>query len=189
MSDILKIGIIGCGGIANGKHMPALKQVKGVEMVAFCDIVEERAVKAAKDYGTPDAKVYVDYKELLKDESIDVVHVCTPNREHSFITIDALEAGKHVYCEKPMAKTYAEGKAMLDAAKRTGKRLTIGYQNRQTPQALYVKKACRKAFLATFTMQMLSRFAAEPFRLGAYSSTKKNRAAVRLSILVRMRLI
>ena len=147
MSDVLKIGIIGCGGIANGKHMPALKQVPDVEMVAFCDIVEERAVKAAKDYGTPDAKVYVDYKELLKDESIDVVHVCTPNREHSFITIDALEAGKHVYCEKPMAKTYAEGKAMLDAAKRTGKRLTIGYQNRQTPQALYVKRACEEGVL------------------------------------------
>lgn len=89
----------------------------------------------------------MDYKELLKDESIDVVHVCTPNREHSFITIDALEAGKHVYCEKPMAKTYAEGKAMLDAAKRTGKRLTIGYQNRQTPQALYVKKACEEGVL------------------------------------------
>ena len=147
MNEVLKIGIIGCGGIANGKHMPALKQVPNVEMVAFCDIVEERAVKAAKDYGTPDAKVYVDYKELLKDESIDVVHVCTPNREHSFNTIDALEAGKHVYCEKPMAKTYAEGKAMLDAAKRTGKRLTIGYQNRQTPQALYVKKACEDGVL------------------------------------------
>ena len=70
MDKVLKIGIIGCGGIANGKHMPALKTVKDVEMVAFCDIVLERAEKAAKEYGTPDAKVYEDYKELLKDESI-----------------------------------------------------------------------------------------------------------------------
>ena len=61
----LKIGIIGCGGIANGKHMPALKQIDNVEMVAFCDIIPERAEKAAKEYGTPDAKVYTDYKELL----------------------------------------------------------------------------------------------------------------------------
>lgn len=147
MSDILRIGIIGCGGIANGKHMPALKKQKDVHMVAFCDIIEERAVKAAKDYGTPDAKTYTDYKKLLEDKTIDVVHVCTPNKEHSFITIDALEAGKHVMCEKPMAKTYAEAKAMLDAAKRTGKKLTIGYQNRHTPQALYVKQACEEGVL------------------------------------------
>ena len=147
MSDILRIGIIGCGGIANGKHMPALKKQKDVQMVAFCDIIEERAVKAAKDYGTPDAKTYTDYKELLEDKTIDVVHVCTPNKEHNFITIDALEAGKHVMCEKPMAKTYAEAKAMLDAAKRTGKKLTIGYQNRHTPQALYVKQACDEGVL------------------------------------------
>ena len=147
MSDILRIGIIGCGGIANGKHMPALKKQKDVHMVAFCDIIEERAVKAAKDYGTPDAKTYTDYKELLEDKTIDVVHVCTPNKEHSFITIDALEAGKHVMCEKPMAKTYAEAKAMLDAAKRTGRKLTIGYQNRHTPQALYVKQACDEGVL------------------------------------------
>ena len=92
-TKVLKIGIIGCGGIANGKHMPALKTVKDVEMVAFCDIVKERAEEAAEKFGTADAKVYEDYKELLKDESIDIVHVCTPNRSHSFITIDSLEAG------------------------------------------------------------------------------------------------
>src|SRR5690554_1677894 len=101
----LKVGIIGCGGIANGKHMPSLAKLDTVEMVAFCDIVEDRAIDAAKRFGTEDAKVYTDYKELLKDESIDVVHVCTPNKSHSFITIDSLEAGKHVMCEKPMAKT------------------------------------------------------------------------------------
>ena len=140
MDKILKIGIIGCGGIANGKHMPALKKVEGVEMVAFCDIIKERAEKAAEEFGAPDAKVYEDYKELLKDESIDVIHVCTPNRSHSFITIDSLEAGKHVMCEKPMAKTYEEAKAMCEAAERTGKKLSIGYQNRQTAENLYIKK-------------------------------------------------
>ncbi|MBQ7039288.1 MAG: Gfo/Idh/MocA family oxidoreductase [Clostridia bacterium] len=142
MDKKIRIGIIGCGGIANGKHMPSLAKLDDVEMVAFCDIIEERAEKAKKDYGTADAKVYTDYKELLKDKSIDVVHVCTPNREHSFITVDALEADKHVMCEKPMAKTYEEAKKMLDAAKRTGKKLTIGYQNRQNPETQYLKAAC-----------------------------------------------
>lgn len=125
----VRIGIIGCGGIANGKNMPSLKKLVNIEMVAFCDIVEERAVKAAEEYGIPAAKVYTDYKELLKDETIEVIHVLTPNKEHSFITINALEAGKHVMCEKPMAKTSKEAQEMLDAAKRSGKKLTIGYQN------------------------------------------------------------
>ena len=141
MSDrIVKIGIIGCGGIANGKHLPSLHKLKNVELVAFCDLIPERAEKAAKQYGVPDAKVYTDYKELLKDESIEVVHVLTPNRAHSFITVDALNAGKHVMCEKPMAINSEEAKKMIDAAKANGKKLTIGYQNRQRPDSLYLKK-------------------------------------------------
>ena len=139
-NDIVRIGIIGCGGIANGKHLPSLKRLPNVAMVAFCDIVEERAVRAKAQYGTPDAKVYTDYKKLLEDKTIDVVHVCTPNRAHSFITVDALEAGKHVMCEKPMAINSEEAQKMLDAAKRTGKKLTIGYQSRQRSDAQYMKK-------------------------------------------------
>ncbi len=139
MAKLIKVGIIGCGGIANGKHMPALKKVEDCEMVAFCDIIPERAKEAAAKYGTPDAKVFTDYKELLKEE-LDVVHVCTPNRSHSFITVDALEAGKHVMCEKPMAINSAEAKKMLDAAKRTGKKLSIGYQSRFRDDSIYMKQ-------------------------------------------------
>ena len=138
MKKTIKVGIIGCGGIANGKHMPSLKKVKNCEMVAFCDIIPERAEKAAKEFGTPDARVYTDYKELLREE-LDAVHICTPNRSHSFITVDALEAGKNVMCEKPMAINSAEAKKMLDAAERTGKSLTIGYQSRFRSDSQYMK--------------------------------------------------
>ena len=138
--DKVRIGIIGCGGIANAKHMPALKNLPNVEMVAFCDVVEERAIKAKVDFGTPDAKTYVDYKKLLEDKTIDVVHVCTPNRSHSFITVDALESGKHVMCEKPMAINSAEAEKMLEAAKKTKKKLTIGYQTRQSLEAQFLKQ-------------------------------------------------
>lgn len=140
--DKVRIGIIGCGGIANGKHMPSLSKLPDVEMIAFCDIVVERAEKAAREYGVDGAKVYEDYHELLAREDIDVVHVLTPNREHSQITVDALHAGKHVMCEKPMAINTAEAKRMLDAAKETGKKLTIGYQSRFRPDSMYLKKAC-----------------------------------------------
>lgn len=147
MDRIVKIGIIGCGGIANGKHLPALKKLPNVQMVAFCDIIKEKAEQAAKAYGTPDAKVFTDYHDILKMDDIEVVHVLTPNRSHSFITVDALEAGKHVMCEKPMAINAEEAKKMVDAAKRTGKKLTIGYQNRQRPDSLYVKRECDEGTL------------------------------------------
>ena len=142
MEKKLRVAIIGCGGIANGKHMPALRTIPEAEMVAFCDLIEERAENAKKAYGTEDAKVYTDYKEMLKDSTIDVVHVCTPNRSHSFISIDALHAGKHVLCEKPMAKTFAEAQAMVKAAKETGKILSIGYQNRYRADSQYMKQTC-----------------------------------------------
>ena len=142
MSKLLKAAIVGCGGIANQKHMPSLSRNANVEIVSFCDLVEERAVKAAKDYGTADAKIFTDYRKVLEDKAIDIVYVLTPNREHSEITIAALEAGKHVMCEKPMAKTSKEALAMLEAAKKSGKKLTIGYQNRYTDQSIYLKKMC-----------------------------------------------
>lgn len=144
---MVKVGIIGCGGIANGKHMPALSRIKEVEMVAFCDIIVERAEKAAKEYGVPGARVYKDYKEMLAEEDLKVVHVLTPNREHAPISIDAMEAGCDVMCEKPMAKTYADAKAMLEAHKRTGKKLTIGYQNRFRSDSQYLKKTCERGDL------------------------------------------
>lgn len=138
----LRIGIIGCGGIAIGKHMSSLSKLDNVEIVAFCDFKEEKALKAAKDFGTENAKVYTEYRKLLDDKSIDVVHVCTPNKSHADITVDALEAGKHVMCEKPMAKTSSDAKRMVDAARRTGKKLTIGYQNRFREDSQYLHKLC-----------------------------------------------
>lgn len=140
----LKIGIIGCGNIANGKHMPSISKLDNVEMVAFCDVIRERAEEAAKKYGTPDARVYTDYRELLKDESINNVRVLTPNRLHAQISIDAMRAGKHVMCEKPMAATYAEAQEMVRVHQETGKLLTIAYQHKFDPDVVYAKQEALK---------------------------------------------
>ena len=145
--DKLRIGIIGCGGIAEGKHMPALSKLDCIEMTAFCDIYREKAEKAAGKYGIPGAGIYEDYRELLEDKTIDVVHICTPNRSHGHITVDALESGKHVMCEKPMAKTVEDARKMAETAGRTGKKLTIGYQGRHNREAVYLNKACRNGDL------------------------------------------
>ena len=109
--------------------MPAIKETGLVEMVAFCDFKVERAERAAQNFGTNDAKTYTDYRALLEEKDLDIVYVCTPNRLHSEMTVAALNAGKHVMCEKPMAINTAEAQKMVEAAKANDKVLTIAYQN------------------------------------------------------------
>lgn len=143
----LRVGIIGTGGIANGKHMPSLSKLDNVKMVAFCDIVDERAQKAAAQYGVKGAKVYTDYQDMLDQCKLDVVHVCTPNILHADCAVAALEAGCHVMSEKPMSKDAAGARRMLEAARRTGKKLTVGYQNRFRPDSQYLKRYCEQGGL------------------------------------------
>jgi len=142
MERNVNVGIIGCGGIAEGKHLPAIKNTPSVSAVAFCDFDGSRAAKVAREYGAENAKAFTDYKELLKEPDIEAVHILTPNKYHSEMTVAALEAGKHVICEKPMAINTAEAQLMVDAQKRTGKILMVAYQNRMRPDAQYLKKAC-----------------------------------------------
>ncbi len=144
----IQIGFIGCGGIAFNKHFPSLKDLPELcELVAFCDIVEERAIQAAKEFGTEEAKVYTDYNEMLKDEAIDLVHVLTPNVVHCPATVAAFEAGKHVLCEKPMAHSTEAAKMMMDAWKKSGRQFTIGYQNRFRQEVQALHKACEEGEL------------------------------------------
>ena len=142
MSKQVKVGLIGCGGIAAHKHLPTLSRIEEAQVVAFCDTSLEMAEKLCKEHGNPNAKTYTDYNELLKNTSIDAVHICTPNSSHAPITVAALKAGKHVMCEKPMATSYAKAKLMCDTAAETGKILTIGYQYRCKPAPMYLKQMC-----------------------------------------------
>jgi len=138
-----KIGIIGCGGVASLKHLIALKEFPDLcEMVAFCDINEDRAKSACEKYGVPGAKAYAGYEELLRDPGIDTVHVLTPNVSHSPITVAAFEAGKNVMCEKPMAHTTEAAQAMMDAWKKSGGQFTVSYQNRFRPDSQCLHAAC-----------------------------------------------
>ena len=137
----LKVGIVGCGSIANGKHLPAMKRQGGFEVVAFCDLIQERAEKTREAFGTEDARIYTDFHDLVKEE-LDAVYVLTPNNAHAPAAIAALKAGKNVMCEKPMAKTYEEAKAMVEAARESGKILTIGYQNRYRKDSRFLKRFC-----------------------------------------------
>jgi len=122
MADKIRIGIIGCGQIAQ-QHMAAYAQLPGAQMVAFCDMNLAAAQKAAETYGP--AEAYSDYREVLAREDIDAVDVCLHNNLHMPMTVAGLKAGKHVYCEKPMAGSYRDALTMLETARETGKHLHI----------------------------------------------------------------
>ena len=123
----IKVGIIGCGKIAQVRHIPEYAANPHVEVYGFYDINQDRTAELAEKYG---GKAYASYQELLADESIEAVSVCTANHAHAEVTIAALKAGKHVLCEKPMAVTLEECEAMVAAAKESGKYLMIGQNQR-----------------------------------------------------------
>jgi predicted dehydrogenase len=124
----ISVAIIGCGTIANNAHIPAYLKNPHAEIVYFCDILPERAEEAVKRYGV--GKAVFDYKEILHDDTVDAVSICTPNNVHAQIAIDFLRAGKDVLCEKPAARTYAEAVEMQKARHDTGRILNIGVCNR-----------------------------------------------------------
>ncbi len=134
----MKVAIIGCGNIANSAHIPAYMKNRDVEIKYFCDIIPERASAAVAKYGC--GRAITDYREILGDREVDAVSVCTPNNLHAQITIDCLEAGKHVLCEKPAARSYTEALEMQAAQHRTGRVLNIGVVNRFNDSVNLIKK-------------------------------------------------
>lgn len=126
----LKVGVIGCGSIAQHRHLPEYAFNQHVELVAVCDSDKERATTVAEKYGV---KAYTSYEELLQSGEVEAVSVCTPNYLHAPISIAALQAGVHVLCEKPMATSREEAEAMIEAAKQSGKKLMIAHNQRFVP--------------------------------------------------------
>lgn len=133
----LRMGIIGAGGIATGRHLPAYMVIKdSVEVTAVCDVNRERAEEVARQFNIP--HIFTEYKDLFAE--VEAVTICTPNKFHAEITIEALNAGLHVLCEKPMAMNTEECEAMIQAAERSGKLLSIGYHYRFMKEAQAAKK-------------------------------------------------
>jgi len=126
-NERLRIGVIGCGGMAGG-HMRTLvknKEADNAEIIAVCDIYDKRAEQAAKLTGGKQIK---DYRTLLEMKEIDYVLIATPEHWHAQMILDALDAGKHVYTEKPMTKTIEESKKVLAKWKTAGRKMQVGVQ-------------------------------------------------------------
>jgi predicted dehydrogenase len=124
--DRIRIGTIGFGGMGSGDTRYALN-IPGVELAAVCDVYDGRLTRAREVYGE---RIFVtrDYRELLARRDIDAVIIATPDHWHARISIDALNAGKHVYCQKPMVKSVGEGNAVIEAQRRSGKVFQVGSQ-------------------------------------------------------------
>ncbi len=135
----VRVAIIGCGSIALSHAGTYVKQ-PDVEIVALCDIFPGRAEEFAARFDLKDVHFYSDYHEMLANEKLDAVSVCTPNRMHAPCAIAALDAGINVLVEKPMCVTMDEAKAMMEAEKRSGKILSIGFQPRFNDNMKQVKK-------------------------------------------------
>jgi UDP-N-acetylglucosamine 3-dehydrogenase len=133
----IKVAVFGCGAIAQRRHIPEHASNPNVEMVAFADPVIERAEQMAQTHG---GKAYASYEELLKNEKVDAVSVCTPNFLHAPMAIAAANAGAHVLVEKPMATTEEEAQQMIEAARKNGVYLMVGHNQRLMPPHVKAKE-------------------------------------------------
>jgi predicted dehydrogenase len=134
----LRVAIVGCGGIAQ-THMDAFKNMPDVEIVGYCDIVPDRLANMNAKWG--ERPGFESWKDLLKQVKPDAVDICTPNGVHAQPAIDAANAGCHVLVEKPMALDPAQCQKMIDASKKAGKKLTVGFQYRYHPNSEYLVRA------------------------------------------------
>ena len=133
-----RVGVIGCGRIAPFHGMPAAAQ-KDVRLLACCDIRRERAEERARIFRCKG--IYTDYREMIRAERLNVVHICLPHYLHPPVAIDAMRMGCHVLTEKPMAIRLEDAQAMIDCAETTGMKLGVIFQNRYNAGSVLIKNA------------------------------------------------
>jgi len=143
----LRIGLIGVGAAAQVNHIPAWRRIEGVELVGLCDRDPEKAARVAAKFQVPRVHARVD--DLLADEEIDAVDICTPNYLHAPVATAALEAEKHVLCERPLARSAQEAQGMQKAAKKADRTLMCCVQHRFRPDAQLLRKFVEKGDLGT----------------------------------------
>ncbi len=146
--SVLRFGIVGCGMIA-AVHAQALRSIDGVELVGVADALLQSAVSFAKRF---DITAYESYEDMLADQTIDVVCICTPSGFHAQNALDALRAGKHVAVEKPIAMNVRDADEIIETANQCGRLVTVISQLRFAPDVLRLKKVLEEKRLGTLKM-------------------------------------
>ena len=141
----LRIGLVGVGAAAQVNHIPALMKTEGVELVALCDRDPEKAQRVAQKFGVPTAVSRIE--EMFEIEEIDAIDICTPNFLHAPMAVASLDAGKHVLCERPLARSSEEAAAMVKAARKADRTLACAVQHRFRPDAQLLRRFVEKGDL------------------------------------------
>lgn len=153
---MIRVGLVGCGVISVA-HLNAYTMIPEVKVTAVCDSIKSLAARTAKKYNI--RSYYGSLDDMLKREDVDVIDVCVPTVFHRDVSIKALEAGKHVICEKPIAATLDQADDMIDAAKRSERLLFIGHSNRFLPMVREVMKILESGELGNpLIVRMAHRF-------------------------------
>jgi predicted dehydrogenase len=134
----LKLGIIGTGAIAQIAHLPAAKKAANVELTSLCDVASDLGEAMARKYNVPN--YYTNIDNILQSDDVDAVLIAVADQFHADLTIKALESGKHVLVEKPLSSTIEECKKVVEAARRTGRKVQIGCMKRYDPGLQFAKK-------------------------------------------------
>jgi UDP-N-acetyl-2-amino-2-deoxyglucuronate dehydrogenase len=148
----VNFAVIGCGHIGK-RHTEKIFENKESNLVAVCDISESRAIELGKKYNVP---YFLDYKDLLKLENIDVVNICTPNGLHAEMSIEIAKHGKNILCEKPMALNTKDAQNMILAAEKNNVKLLLVKQNRFNPPVIAAKEALFENKLGKITMVIVN---------------------------------
>lgn len=141
--NMIRIAVVGCGNIS-ARHFSAIEQLENSELTAVCDIQQDRAEKRAAQFGV---RAYTDFYQMLSDGVCDAVHLCTPHYLHTDQSIAALQAGCHVFCEKPMAIRYKDALDVLAAAEKSGRQYGVCFQNRYNESSVCIKELLREGKL------------------------------------------
>lgn len=136
----INLGVIGCGGIAQHAHLPSIQRIDAYRLVAVSDHYLDVANRVAVANGLSESAGVDDHRAILDNPEIDAVCICAPTTKHAEITLEALEAGKHVLVEKPMAVTSTECETMIATAEKTGKTLMVGYNHTYDPAAMKLRE-------------------------------------------------
>ncbi len=176
---MVTVAVIGCGRIANAAHFPALSKIEDVRIKYACDILIEKAEKAKVDFPKVE-NVITDYKVALADPEVDAVFVLTPNYTHYTVTMDALRAGKHVMCEKPITVNYPLSVEMAQEARKQGKLLNIGVCNRYHASVIRLREMVERGDFGKVYHVVCSfrQFRSIPGLGGAFTNKKESGGGV-----------
>ncbi|MBE6611911.1 MAG: Gfo/Idh/MocA family oxidoreductase [Ruminococcaceae bacterium] len=167
MKDI-RIGTIGCGGIANGVHLPGIRNASGAQIAALCDIIPDRLHAAGEKYGVPMERRFTDYRQLIACPEVDAVDICTPNSVHVPAAMAAVEAGKPFCCEKPLGIGVDECLALEEAARTAGLPAMVCFSYRFKPAVRYAKHLAEQGMLGNILT-----FYAQYFKSSAFMKDRR----------------